>query len=673
MKKTYIIIVILLIIITNEITFSQETINKNVNDTNTVLNTNFLYRGFNPHFLGIETSYFLLDDGLLKDYFKIPAWVSLFYRFYPGWITNLTFDAQLGFLNLRLNEDKESYFNLASLMISAKYNYPLNDFVDVFVRGGGGGYIAQFKGNITKRESDYSNWGYQYGAGLDIHITYNHHITLGVRRIHFYDKEMPIEGIMYNISYQYRFGSDPSLQSDDIIEIKKISIKPIFSSIYKYYSKKPIGIVKLTNISDKPIKNVKIQSYIDKYMDFPTNSKLIKEMKPNESRVIPLYAVFNNRILRLTEDTPQAIKLTFIYNHKNEIKEKIQYAQFKLYNRNAMTWDNAKKLSAFITVKDPTVKIFASSVKQAIGNGFIENYNENMQNAMAMYETLSKYQLVYAVDPNTPFVQFSQNSMMVDYIQYPRDTLRYKTGDCDDLVVLYCSLLESIGIETALITIPKHILMMYNTGIDENNFDTIHPDIENVYIYKGKVWVPLEITHVGGKFIESWKIAIEQINKYKDDPANFEIIDVKNSWKTFNPVTLNIQKWEPEIPNMKRVIRTCRRQYKTLNNKVFVMEKKNLEQKLLENPDDINALLNIGIYYARNDETKKAEEKFIKVLELDERNFYANYNMGNIMGLKKEYRKALFYFRKALEIKTHDEDTISVIDYTKSKIKNYGD
>jgi transglutaminase-like putative cysteine protease len=35
----------------------------------------------------------------------------------------------------------------------------------------------------------------------------------------------------------------------------------------------------------------------------------------------------------------------------------------------------------------------------------------------------------------------------------------YRAGDCDDLSILYCSLLEAIGIRTAFVTIPGHIFM----------------------------------------------------------------------------------------------------------------------------------------------------------------------------------------------------------------------
>lgn len=45
--------------------------------------------------------------------------------------------------------------------------------------------------------------------------------------------------------------------------------------------------------------------------------------------------------------------------------------------------------------------------------------------------------------------------------QYPRETLQRKSGDCDDLVILYAAELESVGIRPRFIEMPDHILMMF--------------------------------------------------------------------------------------------------------------------------------------------------------------------------------------------------------------------
>ena len=57
----------------------------------------------------------------------------------------------------------------------------------------------------------------------------------------------------------------------------------------------------------------------------------------------------------------------------------------------------------------------------------------------------------------------------VDFLQFPRQTLVYGAGDCDDISILYNSLLESVGIRTAFITIPGHKLVEWQISRIANN------------------------------------------------------------------------------------------------------------------------------------------------------------------------------------------------------------
>lgn len=61
------------------------------------------------------------------------------------------------------------------------------------------------------------------------------------------------------------------------------------------------------------------------------------------------------------------------------------------------------------------------------------------------------------VDPQSSYVTAIQARDAVDCLKFPRQTLEYRGGDCDDLSILYCALLESVGIETAFIATPGHI------------------------------------------------------------------------------------------------------------------------------------------------------------------------------------------------------------------------
>jgi len=81
--------------------------------------------------------------------------------------------------------------------------------------------------------------------------------------------------------------------------------------------------------------------------------------------------------------------------------------------------------------------------------------------------------VLYQVDPTSPFTEVQENPMVVDSISLPRDTLKRITGDCDDLTVLFCSIFETVGVETGFITVPGHIYAAFNTGEQAREYNRL--------------------------------------------------------------------------------------------------------------------------------------------------------------------------------------------------------
>ena len=96
---------------------------------------------------------------------------------------------------------------------------------------------------------------------------------------------------------------------------------------------------------------------------------------------------------------------------------------------------------------------------------------------MGMFEALRLYGINYVIDPNSSYIELSSQAEAVDYLQFPHQTLFYRGGDCDDLSILYSALLESVGIETAFITIPGHIYMAFALDIGEDEASHLAKDI----------------------------------------------------------------------------------------------------------------------------------------------------------------------------------------------------
>ena len=104
------------------------------------------------------------------------------------------------------------------------------------------------------------------------------------------------------------------------LEIEIIQMSDIFSNTYKIYENEGIGKVKLTNNTRNEILALKLAFSIKEYMDYPSELE-IKSIPPGQSTEIILKAVFNNRILEVTEDTPvqTELKASYFENQKQRV------------------------------------------------------------------------------------------------------------------------------------------------------------------------------------------------------------------------------------------------------------------------------------------------------------------------------------------------------------------
>jgi len=109
-----------------------------------------------------------------------------------------------------------------------------------------------------------------------------------------------------------------------------------------------------------------------------------------------------------------------------------------------------------------------------------------------------------------------------EYVQFPHQTFELKGGDCDDLSVGYSSLLESVGIQTALVDYKangkvRHVNLLFNTKLSPNQAKVLTNNDTKYFIResvdgKDEIWLPVEATSLTD-FKTAWKLGAEKFNK----------------------------------------------------------------------------------------------------------------------------------------------------------------
>jgi hypothetical protein len=370
------------------------------------------------------------------------------------------------------------------------------------------------------------------------------------------------------------------------IEISRIEINEIFAAAYKYYESHPLGKVVITNNTDQTHTRVKLGFVIKGFMDFPAEIE-IAEITPKQRLEPQLKPVFSNKILGVTENIPLQCEISLTYDVAGVPKTVTRSFPVTLYERHAIRWDQKAKVGSFVTAKDPVVTDFTRAVIQPYVDTYL-NLPKSIVYARVIYDALGVMGVSY-IEDQTPFHEFSENTAIVDYTQYPREVITRKSGDCDDLSMLFAAAQENIGIETALVDVPGHVFVMFNTGITEKERSLLGFPDELLVLYQGTAWIPIEMTMVGSSFTRAWRKGAEE---YRDWLAKgkTEIISIHKAWEQFKPVTLPPADGKTIKVKSEDIEAKYKGELQALAAERLANLSRSLIESLKKNPFDLNAL-----------------------------------------------------------------------------------
>lgn len=150
--------------------------------------------------------------------------------------------------------------------------------------------------------------------------------------------------------------------------------------------------------------------------------------------------------------------------------------------------NNIAKLADYVTPNSPGVVGFMAGVEDKSPEG--------------IYQAVQDAGVGYALNSHDAKEMNGEEKDNKNHhgIQYPDETLKAGVGDCEDLVLLYCSLLENAGHSTTLLVTDSHVLMMYDTGVPSDDYKKTQGRHEYVSFKNGgsgNAWVPINASQIG--------------------------------------------------------------------------------------------------------------------------------------------------------------------------------
>jgi hypothetical protein len=271
----------------------------------------------------------------------------------------------------------------------------------------------------------------------------------------------------------------------------------------------PFATFRIKNSGGNIAKNVILTIGMGTYSE--KESSNLGDIDPSKDKTFNWYPTATEEILNIKDDQNLLITLNIVYEDEHS-KDYTFSKSYPIEVVGRSTWGTYSSHSQFVTPLESVVRQAVS----AAGSFSTQNAEGINQAAEDIWNLLGGLDIDYISDPSR------------EYRQYPAEVLKTKRGDCDDLATLYVSLLESVGVPSALIYIPGHLFAGYYAG-------------ENIY--------PIETTLIGSSFNSAFEKGKEEYNGHSDK----KVIKIEDEWSKKDiktPAYVGVDSVDMKFPNI---------------------------------------------------------------------------------------------------------------------------
>jgi tetratricopeptide (TPR) repeat protein len=454
------------------------------------------------------------------------------------------------------------------------------------------------------------------------------------------------------------------------LELSQVQLDGVFPAFYKFYNTHAVGRAVLHNWEKEEARDIRVSFLVKQYMDNPKQAVAPAALAPGAEAAIDLFGLFRSNILEVSEPTLVSANVIVEYTVAGAQRRQELTETLRINNRNAMNWEDDQRAAAFVTTRDPTVLKFSRNVTAMLKGKASSALNAKLLLAMGMHEALCLYGLEYVVDPTTPFTEFSQKKDAVDFLQFPQQTLEYKAGDCDDLSILYCAILESVGVDTAFITVPGHIYMAVGLDMSPEEARRVFLRPDDLVFRDGRTWLPLEVTMRDGDFLKAWDAGARQ---WRENLARgaAELLPVKECWEKYEAVGFSSAVVPITMPSTEQVAKAYSEEVTRFINREISTRVNALQAEAKRAQDPARATNKLGILYAQYGLYDQAEKEFQKLA--DREYVPALLNMGTLFYARGEARKALAFYQRAQKKEHASPAVLLGIARVNHDLENYGE
>ena len=455
-----------------------------------------------------------------------------------------------------------------------------------------------------------------------------------------------MQGLTAGLSLTYRLDTKKSSGSVSASAEFDDNVFPVLYTIYKEES---FGTVYVSNDETAEIRNVRVSLRSDGYTASEIECGVIPTLPKHATQSLPLIADFSESILNFTENGQIPAEVVIEYDLLGQKRTAVSQIIIPVYNRNQMRWADPAVLASYVSTSSQEVLEFSKYLVGVSRRYLRTGLNRNMQFAMYVFEGMRLAGIQLDSEPATPYDSYHLDASILDYIQYPYQTMLYKSGDKDDLGVLFMSLLQSVGIKSSFIATADDFIVIFNTEIKaERAGNFFNSNDRYVVLDEENVWLPLSMKSLSEGFINSWYKAVEEINYATENEEDYYFVDIADAWTMYPPAGFTSSEnvaLEASEKTVSDAVETAIVRYITAEFGPQIAE---VQKKIVEEGASVQLYNQLGMLYVRAGMYSSA----IPVYQLAAKmgSIPAMNNLGNIASLQKNYQEALVWYKKVLEL-----------------------
>jgi hypothetical protein len=432
-------------------------------------------------------------------------------------------------------------------------------------------------------------------------------------------------------------------QESGAVEAETSQSEPVYPVFLSLYQKSEAAGLTIVNRENAEIRDVRVSFLASPYTASEYPCGTIPFIPRGRSAEIPLYADFAPELLRFTENGRITGNVIIRYRFLGKERQIAQTAAIRVYNRNYFPQhseaSDVSALAAFISPTSPEILEFSKYITGLARNGWRLGLNQNMQYAAWLYEGLRAAGIGVKEDQEHK-------------IQFPAETLVYRSGGVRDLALLYAAVLEASGISAAFIPVEDDFIVAVDLDLSGKAAETLFDGTENILILDDAVWLPVSMASLESGFDAAWHGAIEKLDGYFVSGKTVEFTNMEAAWGIFPPApfsALGVRITNPGATLVAFGAGEAMSRY--IDSEIGpLLEKQESLVRAGSRPANYNRL---GILLVRAGRLDEAAEAYGKAAGMG--SIPAMTNLGSLALNKKDYAAAERWFNQVLSMEPGNE------------------